>query len=93
MCVCVKKRNESPPNDATELLTDTHHFTERRVTVVTQVVILTRDKPGTPRATIRPDPAMHLYASMLRTLGALNNVYPARLIPVFPPAGCSRAHL
>ena len=56
------------------------------MTVVTQVVILTRDKPGTPRATIRPDPAMHLYASMLRTLCAC--------VWVFACAGvCVRMHV
>ena len=79
------------PAQTTPYLPIPTDFTER--CVATQVVILTRDKPGTPRATIRPDPVMHLYASILRTLGALNNGYPARLVPWFPPAGRSRAHL
>ena len=65
-----------------------YQFAERCVTVVDQVVIHTREKPGTPRATIRPDPAMHLYASMLRTLGAPNNVYPAGVGAVFDAFAC-----
>ena len=58
-CACVKKAKRKPAQTTPEFLTDTHQFTERRATVVTQVVILTRDKPGphgrpfglTPRCT------------------------------------------
>mgnify|MGYP001807396043 CR=1 FL=1 len=86
VCVYIKKETKARPDDAG----DTYRYLP--VYRAWRCVILTREKPGTPWATIRSCPAMHLYASMRRTVGALNNVYPARLVPGFPPPGHSQAN-